>query len=535
MPKTLPDVETTLKSVSGINPTEPQVKAGGYLRISSDPNDKRQGVTRQRADVSALCEVKGWQIAGFYVDNDRSASSGKDRPEWDRLLADIAAGKVDAIAAWDQDRGWRMMAELEQLRRFFTGLGRHVPLATTGQGDIDLYSPTGVLAAQIKTAVSEHEIAMMRVRQRRAARQKAEQGRPQWRRAFGYLDTPAGPVPDPEVAPLVRDAYKAVQAGASLKDVARMWNDAGALTQSWRKQRDDDGQIVNDPDTGKPVLICTRRPWTESQVSAFLRKARNAGLRAHGGEIVGKGTWEPLVEEPLWRAVQATMDTRAGSILGTRRSARVHLLTGMILCRKCGGKLAGQWVKRRTGGKPGRPKAGQVKEPHPGTLRWSITYACKGCHGLTIRAEDVEPLLVKAVGRRLAREDASDLLKAEVHDAAEAERIRGEKAVLYGELDTFAVERAEGLMTARQVQIASEIVQRKIDALDAAEQDQERLRVFDGIPLGTPAAVGAVEALSPDRFRAAMRLLMTVTIEPVGRGNQRVFDPRRVTIDWFMP
>jgi DNA invertase Pin-like site-specific DNA recombinase len=45
-----------------------------------------------------LCELKGWQVAGVYVDNDRSASSGKARPEWDRMLADIKAGHIDAIA-----------------------------------------------------------------------------------------------------------------------------------------------------------------------------------------------------------------------------------------------------------------------------------------------------------------------------------------------------------------------------------------------------------------------------------------------------
>ncbi|MGH3522001.1 MAG: recombinase family protein, partial [Mycobacterium sp.] len=160
------------------------VRAGCYCRISSDPKDKREGVDRQRADTTALCEVKGWTPGGFYVDNDRSASNGKKRENWDRLLADIEAGKIDAIAAWDQDRSWRMMDELQDLRRFFTTLGRKIPLATTGQGDVDLYSPTRVLAAQIKTAVSEHEIAMMKVRQRRAARQKAEQGIPKWRKAF---------------------------------------------------------------------------------------------------------------------------------------------------------------------------------------------------------------------------------------------------------------------------------------------------------------------------------------------------------------
>ncbi|MGO9506670.1 MAG: recombinase family protein, partial [Mycobacterium sp.] len=116
-----------------------QVRAGCYLRISSDPDDKREGTQRQREDTAALCEVQGWTIAGVYPDDNRSASNGEDRPQWKQLLADITAGKIDAIAAWDQDRNWRMMSELEDLRRFFTGLGREVKLATTGQGEIDLY------------------------------------------------------------------------------------------------------------------------------------------------------------------------------------------------------------------------------------------------------------------------------------------------------------------------------------------------------------------------------------------------------------
>ena len=407
------------------------VRAGCYLRISSDPNDKREGVNRQREDTAALCEVKGWTVADVYPDNDRSASSGRERPEWDRLLSDIKAGKIDAIAAWDQDRGWRMMAELEHLRKFFQELGRPVPLATTGQGDIDLYSPTGILAAQIKTAVSEHEIAMMKVRQRRAAKAKAEKGKPQWRRAFGYIDTPAGPVPDAMIAPLVRDGYAAILAGASLKDVARMWNEADALTQKWTRERDENGDTVPDPVTGKPRLQCTRKLWAESQVSEFLRKPRNAGLRDHNGEIVGAGTWEPLVDESLWRAVQANMAARP-SPRGQRRSARRHLLTGMLTCGKCQCTLNGQWVMQRTGGKSGRPKAGQTKEPHPGKLAHTITYACPGCHGVSIRADHVEPWLIQLIGRRLARKDAVNLLKKEIHDEAEAQALRDEKAALSG-------------------------------------------------------------------------------------------------------
>ena len=108
------------------------------------------------------------------------------RPKWERLLADIEAGKIDAVAAWDQDRVNRMMDDFQRYKKLFVKRG--ILLATSNNGDIDLSTPSGVLTATIKTAVSEHEIAMMRIRMKRAARQKAEQGVPKWKRAFGYLD-----------------------------------------------------------------------------------------------------------------------------------------------------------------------------------------------------------------------------------------------------------------------------------------------------------------------------------------------------------
>ncbi|WP_099222585.1 recombinase family protein [Mycobacterium persicum] len=469
-----------------------QVRAACYCRISSDPKDKREGVDRQREDTTALCEVKGWTPAGFYIDNDRSASNGKHRPEWDRLLADVKAGKIDAIAAWDQDRGWRMMHELEELRKFFTELGRPIPLATTGQGDIDLYSPTGVLAAQIKTAVSEHEIAMMKVRQRRAARQKAESGRPQWRKAFGFLDTPDGPVPDPRTAPLVKQAYAALLAGASLKDIAKLFNDAGAHGLN-----------------GKP--------WSQSTVSLFLRAPRNAGLRSHNGQIICTGTWKPLVDEHTWRKTQYVLNA-PGRAPG-RKSVKRHLLTGVLQCGKpgCGGYLSGMQTADKR-----------------------IVYACKSCRGVSIRAEFVEPLLYRMVSDRLAMDDAVDLLKAEIHDEAEAEAIRLQLETHYAELDNIGAERGEGLLTGKQAKIATDIVTAKIAALQARQQDQERLRVFEGLPLGRPEVDGAIMRLSPDRLRAVLDLLYTVTVHPCGKGgylvdpetHRKIVNPERLQVEW---
>lgn len=472
-----------------------QVRAGCYCRISSDPKDKREGVQRQREDTTALCEVKNWRVADFYIDNDKSASNGKGRPEWDRLLADIEAGRIDAIAAWDQDRGWRVMDELEQLRKFFNGLDRHILLATTGQGDIDLYSPTGVMMSQIKTAVSEHEIAMMRVRMRRAARQRAEKGIPKWKRAFGYDEHRQ---PDPTTAPLVQRVYVDVLAGGSISDAARMLNAANAIGLN-----------------GKP--------WTPSTLSLFLRAPRNAGLRSHTtvingkpvAEILGKGTWPALVDESTWRAVQSVVNAPGRS---RPKTVRKHLLTGVLKCGKegCGGHLSGAH-----------------------TAQGRITYVCKGCRGVSIRAEHVEPLVYGIISGRLAQPDAVDLLKKRQCDEAEADAVRTQRLALVTRLDEIADERAEGLIDGRGYRRMVDKINADLADLDARQHDSDRVRVLDGLPLGQPEVEAAVKQLSADRLRAVVDVLCEFVVRPVGKGHRpqdgdisdgNRFDPDRVVV-----
>src|SRR5260370_26693040 len=105
---------------------------------------------------------------------------------------------------------------------------------------------------------------MLKVRIKRAARMRAERGIPQWRRAFGYVEGLDGPELDPTTAPLVKQAYGAMLSGASLNYAARLFNDAGALGLNGKR-------------------------WSASTVSLFMRKPRNAGLRAHNGDRIGKG------------------------------------------------------------------------------------------------------------------------------------------------------------------------------------------------------------------------------------------------------
>ena len=51
------------------------VRAAIYVRISQDRAGAGLGIARQEDDCRALCERKGWQVAGIYADNDVSAYS----------------------------------------------------------------------------------------------------------------------------------------------------------------------------------------------------------------------------------------------------------------------------------------------------------------------------------------------------------------------------------------------------------------------------------------------------------------------------
>lgn len=470
--------------------------AAVYLRISADRSGEQLGVTRQREDCLALCAERGWTPVE-YLDNDTSATNGKPRKHYERMLADIRDGRLGAVVVWDLDRLHRRPIELEAFMALADD--KHLALATVS-GDVDLSKPQGRLVARLKGSVAAHEGEHRRARQLRATRQLAERGVPNWSKAFGYTakhqpdcerDCNSRHHCDPVTAPLVQKAYAAVLAGASLGDVCRLFNDAGELT-------------IN----GKP--------WTATTVSKFLRKPRNAGLRTYGvrygavtrSDVVGKGNWPALVDENTFWAAQAVLDA-PGRAPG-RKSVRKHLLTGVLGCGKCGGYLSGAYL-----GKGSK----------------ALTYICKGCHGINVRAEYVEPLLLDIVGGRLAMDDAVDLLKAEIQDQAQAEAINAEINALYGELDALAVERAEGLMTARQVKISSDIIGEKIAKLERRQHDQERVRVFRDLPLGTPQVVDAVRGLSPDRLRAVLGVLMDVTVMPVGKSG-RVFNPDRVQVTW---
>ena len=145
-----------------------------YCRISQDRAGAGLGIERQRQDCEALAERNAWDVVEVYVDNDISAYSGKKRPDYRRMLADLDEGRATVVIVWHTDRLTRSIVELEEYidlseRR---GIATH----TVQAGTIDLATPSGRMTARILGAVARQESEHKGHRVARARQQKALNG-----------------------------------------------------------------------------------------------------------------------------------------------------------------------------------------------------------------------------------------------------------------------------------------------------------------------------------------------------------------------
>jgi site-specific DNA recombinase len=88
--------------------------------------------------------------------NDRSASTGKYRPEYERLLTDLADGSRDAVLIYHVDRLTRRPIELEQFLDVLTAAKvRHVRFVAGG--DLHVGNGDGPLVLRMLLAVAANE------------------------------------------------------------------------------------------------------------------------------------------------------------------------------------------------------------------------------------------------------------------------------------------------------------------------------------------------------------------------------------------
>jgi DNA invertase Pin-like site-specific DNA recombinase len=442
-----------------------------YLRISSDREGEEHGVTRQREDCEARAALEGWTIVAEYCDNDRGASdrSRKPRARYAAMVEAAGRGEFDVILSYSNSRLTRRPLELEGLLRLHARTG--VTLATIVSGEDDLSTADGRMVARIKASVDAAEAERIAERVSRAARQRAEQGRPNGgRRPFGFhRDAVSHRAAEAEA---LRDATQRIINGDSLRSVATAWNARGLTTATGAK-------------------------WVVSNLRQVLLRARNAGLMEDGRPAI----WEPIITGEERDALVTILTDPARLTHGG--VSRKLVGSGIYICGKCRRKM-------RSGG---NGAAGQPR------------YACSGPDQCIRRNADPIDDLVRRVIVTVLRRDGVALLRGKDQPDVSAERAR--LSALRATARELPGLVGAGIMTGAEFKAAKLRNEEEIAALAAVVE-----RVSGPTPLAGIAdaddAGAAFLAADPDRQRAVIAELATVTVMPLGPGKR--FTPESVQI-----
>lgn len=460
--------------------TDTPKAAAIYARISLDRNGDGLGVERQVTLCRKLARERGWHVVDVYEDNDRSAHSGKARPAYERLLADIEAGVRDAVLVVDIDRLTRRPAELE---RFMELADTHNVALANVAGDIDLSSSDGRFRARILGAVARMEGEKKGERVAREAEQAAQRGVPRGsHRPFGYEDDKVT-IREDEAA-LIRDAAQRVLDGATIPAIAREWN-------------------------AKKIATPQDAPhgWSAATLAGILRNPRITGLRTYKGEVVADGVWEGIVDRDVFEKLQAKI--RRGSRPGRAPKA---LLTAIARCGRCGAPL---WTSGRKGRGRRIRRYACVKRP-----------GAPGCGATTIVAEPLDRLITDAVMRRLSTRAIARAMRGK----PKSHRVDIDLAQLERDLEGLASDFGSGDISRREWLAARKPLEERFAAARRAVDAANGTTAL--APLRNTKDIRATwDNLDVERQRAILDTLVDrITINPAPKPGR--FDADRIDVVW---
>ncbi len=303
-------------------PRSGPLRAVLYRRVSSERQGERVSPEVQLSEAEDYARAHGHAVVAVYTDTDRYRVRGRlvepsgsrvDRPDFQRMLADGAAGKFDLIIAWKEDRLYR---------------GVHPAVLVD-----DLIEQTGITVELVretfdrkllflKAAIGRMELDNIRERTEMGMRARVKKGL-----------IHGGPVPA---------GYTAVHAGTDSAAVGYV------LDPAWRGFFDDLARwyiarlplaeiarrLGSAPRTGKP--------WLDATISFMLRNPFYRGLLAYGWQSGHPEFTVPGQHEAAWNpetcaAVERELARRGGKHNAPRGRA---LLSGIVRCGVCGYPMA---------------------------------------------------------------------------------------------------------------------------------------------------------------------------------------------------
>ena len=327
-------------------------KAALYVRLSVEFNGKRgDSLETQRQIMEAYIALcPDIEIVGVYTDNGITGQHF-ERKEFQRMLADAEAGKIDCIVVKDLSRLGRNAIDSGYYIEKYFPLHHIRFIAVNDQYDSEDAENSGNhIIVPLKNIINEAYAADISRKVRSQAHQAMQDGefigaRP----PFGYKKDPDNChklLVNEDTAPVVRQIFAWAADGVALNVIVKKLNEAGIVTPGYYLASV--GIITNKKlmgsgkwQTWTVAKILADEVYTGDMVQGKSVSVRRKQIPTKPEDwITVRGTHEPLISRALFDQVQAIRQRVAAKYTQTPKVPYTeNILRGRVFCGCCGKNL----------------------------------------------------------------------------------------------------------------------------------------------------------------------------------------------------
>ena len=329
------------KVVQKILPTKLLVptrkKVGAYARVSSGKDAMINSLSAQISYYSEYIQsCNEWEYVGVYADE--AISGTKDsRPEFQRMIADCKAGKIDMIITKSISRFARNTVTLLETVRELKVFGVDVWFE---KENIHSISGDGELMLTILASFAQEESLSVSENCKWRIRNNYEEGISNGFTIYGYDIKKRKMTVNEEQAAVVRRIFQMYLNGSGSFVIARMLNEEGISSPMGCKWSEDRIMVIlkNEKYIGDLLL---QKYYSQNHISK--KKLKNDGQLK---QYYVTDNHEPIICREDFEMVQ--------KIISEKQKKNPHIKSydyrfkGMVFCSECGAKFARKKVHTGT-------------------------------------------------------------------------------------------------------------------------------------------------------------------------------------------
>ena len=424
-----------------------------YIRLSKEDENEgpSESVTNQKSLLDEFVRKHRLSVHDVYVDDGWSGTNF-DRPDFQRMIADIEAKKVNMVITKDLSRlGRDYIMTGHYMERYFPEKRvRYISLLDGIDTGVDSTANDITPFRAIMNDMYAKDISKKIKSVKRDKQRKGQfiGGKPM----YGYKMHPTEKnriVIDDEAAPIVRRIFSMALEGASCRQIATTLNDEGIPTPAtycgWNMGRK--GAYAGLWSSERVTEMLKNETYIGNMVQGRMvkisYKSKKCIRQDRSDWVVVENTHEPLIDRETFKKVQMLINSRKH----TRSRTYDFLLKGLIFCHECGYPMA--VINRPTASGEERlffvcrtyqrfTKAGictchSIKEQ---TVTEAVLAKVQEVCGAFLNPNELQPIAV------LALEEAR---KAESHET-EIQALQSKISSMTANLDKMYMDRLSGLL-----------------------------------------------------------------------------------------